>query len=92
MRTLTPEEQSQEVARICNVQKWPLGAGRKYPWILPLKNLHTMQIGFIVSPGEVAVPKVYNGNVYSLSSRFEDLPKTEFHSVEEMVKAGWVGD
>lgn len=72
---------------------WPL-----WP-ILPVKNLltdeHRDRLGILVS-GDLTT--VYRMTMFDLKSgvsvaeQIKDVEKIEFDSVEDMVRAGWVGD
>lgn len=90
MRTLSPAEIEREVARILQTQDWPLGS------FLPVKNLYESTFGFICATVRGGPePTVYEGNLFTCnvdSKSLEKLPSRTFETIEEMVRAGWVGD
>jgi len=91
MRMLTEAEVERELGRILQTQDWPLGS------CLPVKNLYNSKYGFICATSRgVAEPVVYEGNLLELdgvhANQVSKLPSTVFASIEEMVRAGWVGD
>ncbi len=89
MRTMTPEERTDEVRRIEYEDGWP-----NWP-VLPMKHLTRKDeggapvLGLMFSTGGA---KVYVGAVMGLRGDLDAYPTEKFSSFEDMVAAGWVGD
>ena len=91
MATMTEEEITEEIERMTMQHgDWPL-----YP-MLPVKHRERKVGGGMPELGLVFAgkPIVYVGlNMHETNAGdLEDAPKEVYHSWEDLVKAGWVGD
>lgn len=91
MRTLTDEEVAQEVEMMTNLSNWPLRP------VLPLKNLYRRadqgdnDLGVMLEDNQTIV---YIINMLDLGKpgALMNAPREKFDSIEDLVRAGWVGD
>lgn len=88
MRFETEAEIAQEAGFIRNVELWPM-----WPW-LPVKNYRNAtggpDVGMMHSSD---LHKVYVVSMFDLKdANLETVPTEVFDSVEDLIKAGWMGD
>lgn len=99
---LTDEQVAHEVAQIEDEDQWP-----RWPW-LPMKNVNRYDakwsgenggLGMLLSPRlakDTGRPlRILFVNMLNLSAALEpgsNVSAQEFESVEDMVRAGWIGD
>lgn len=96
MRDLSDEEVAEEVRLIGAQQGWPM-----WP-LLPVKNLRRGEpdypkedeVGVVLANDltTVWIKNLFDFEEGTIGAQLEGVKKVEFDTVEDMVRAGWIGD